>query len=319
MKKKIILVLGDPNSVNSEIIFKSWNKLSKSTKKRIYLIANYNLVLEQFKKLNYSIACTLVKNIYDKQTSNKLKIININLSFKKPFSISKNISSKFVKNSLHLAHKIALDKNVIGLINCAINKSLLSKRNIGVTEFLAKKCKVQKNSEVMLIYNKSLSVTPITTHISIKKVSSKISKSLIIDKIKKIRLWFKKNFKVEPKFGILGLNPHNFEMRENSEEVNIIKPAISKLKKSGVRIEGPLVSDTVFINDYKNYNIIVGMFHDQVLAPFKTLYKFNAINVTLGLKYLRVSPDHGTAVNIIGKNKANPLSLIKCINFVSKF
>ena len=86
MKKKIILVLGDPNSVNSEIIFKSWNKLSKSTKKRIYLIANYNLVLEQFKKLNYSIACTLVKNIYDKQTSNKLKIININLSFKKPFS-----------------------------------------------------------------------------------------------------------------------------------------------------------------------------------------------------------------------------------------
>ena len=319
MKKKIILVLGDPNSINSEIIFKCWNKLGKSIRKRIYLIANYNLILQQFKKLNYFTDCILVKNIYDKQSSDQLKIINIDLKFNKPFSISKKNSSQFVLNSLLLAHKIALDESVAGVINCAIDKSLLSKRNIGVTEFLANKCKVKKNSEVMLIYNKKLSVSPITTHISIKEVPTKISKSLIVNKVKKIKLWYKKNLKVQPKFGILGLNPHNYEMRENSEEVNIIKPAIKQLKKLGIKVEGPLVSDTVFINDFKNYDVIVGMFHDQVLAPFKTLFKFDAINVTLGLKYLRVSPDHGTALDLIGKNKANPSSLIKSINFINKF
>ena len=79
------------------------------------------------------------------------------------------------------------------------------------------------------------------------------------------------------------------------------------------------ISDTLFINDYKKFDVIVGMFHDQVLSPFKAIYKFNAINITLGLKYLRASPDHGTAVNLIGKNKVNTQSLIEVRNFLSKF
>ena len=127
-----------------------------------------------------------------------------------------------------------------------------------------------------------------------------------------------KTFKKKPNLAILGLNPHNGEMKKNSEEKKIILPAITKFKKKGIKINGPFVADTLFINDYKNYDIIIGMFHDQVLAPFKTLFKFDAINITLGLKYLRASPDHGTAINLIGKNKANPLSLINCINFVNK-
>ena len=102
---------------------------------------------------------------------------------------------------------------------------------------------------------------------------------------------------------MLGLNPHNAELRKYSEEKKIIIPSIFKLKKKGIKINGPLVSDTIFINEYKKYDIIIGMFHDQVLAPFKTLFKFDAINITLGLKYLRVSPDHGIAKNLIKKKK----------------
>ena len=107
---------------------------------------------------------------------------------------------------------------------------------------------------------------------------------------------------------MLGLNPHNAELRKESEEKRLIIPVIQKIKKLGIKINGPLVADTVFIKDYKNYDIIIGMYHDQVLAPFKTIFKFDAINVTLGLKYLRVSPDHGVAKNLIRKNKANTLS-----------
>ena len=83
--------------------------------------------------------------------------------------------------------------------------------------------------------------------------------------------------------------------------------------------QGPFSSDTFFINDYKKYDVVVGMFHDQVITPFKTLFGFNAINITLGLKYLRSSPDHGVAKNLIGKNKADWSSLHSCINYFDKF
>ena len=101
-----------------------------------------------------------------------------------------------------------------------------------------------------------------------------------------------------------------------NQKKKIIIPAINKLKRKGININGPLVSDTVFIKDYKKYDVIIGMFHDQVITPFKTLFKFDAVNITLGLKYLRMSPDHGTAINLIKKNKANPTSLIKCLEFL---
>ena len=319
MKKKIILISGDPNSINSEIIFKSWKKLSVSTKKKIYLISNYDLIKKQFKKLNYSIKIEKVRDINEDIQSSNLKIINIDLKFKNPFNISKSKASRFVIESLNLAHKFAFDKSVLGLVNCAIDKKLLNKNKIGVTEYLASKCHIKDHSEVMLIKNKKLSVCPVTTHLNIREISGSINKVKIINKTKTINSWYIKRLKMKPKIGILGLNPHNAELRKESEEKKIIIPVIKKLKKMGIRVKGPLVSDTVFINEYKNYDIIIGMFHDQVLAPFKALFKFDAINITLGLKYLRVSPDHGTAINLIGKNKADPSSLIKCIDFINKF
>ena len=102
-----------------------------------------------------------------------------------------------------------------------------------------------------------------------------------------------------------------------SEESKKILPAITKLKKKGINIKGPLVTDTIFVNNYKRFNIIVGMYHDQVLGPFKTLFHFDAINLTLGLNYIRVSPDHGPALDLIGKNKSEYLSLLQCIKFIN--
>lgn len=319
MKKKILIISGDPNSINSEIIFKSWNKLNKSIKKKIYLISNYNLIYQQFKKLKYKIKITKVKNINEENNGEILKIIDIDLKFKQPFNVNKQSASRFVINTLNKAHEISIKNKIKGIINCPIDKRLLKKDKIGVTEFLALKCNVKNNSEVMLIYNKHLSVSPITTHIDVKEISRKLKKNLIVNKIKTINSWFKKTNKINPKIGILGLNPHNAELRKNSEENKIILPAISLLKKYKINIIGPLVADTIFIKDYKRFDVIIGMYHDQVLTPYKTLFKFDAINITLGLKYLRVSPDHGVALNLIKKNKANETSLFNCINFVNSY
>lgn len=319
MKKKIIIVAGDPISINSEIIFKSWKKINNSLKKKIVVIANFELIKKQFKKLKYSVNLVKIKNIHENTAPHLLKILDIKLKFKKPFKIKKNNLKNFVSSSMNLAHKLSLTNEIIGMINCPINKNVLNLKKTGITEYLASKCKVKDNSEVMLIKSNSLTVCPITTHIDIKDISKKLKQNLIINKIKTINKWYKKNEKKIPKIGILGLNPHNAELRKNSEEIRHIIPSIRKLRKLKININGPLVSDSMFIEKYKNYDVIVGMYHDQVLIPVKTICKYEAINVTLGLNYLRVSPDHGVASNIINKNKANPKSLINCIKFVNKF
>ena len=313
--KKILIVTGDPNSINSEIIIKVWKKMKKSMRRKTYFISNYNLFKDQLKILNFSGKIT--KKINLKENDLTMKVLNVDLSYNDPFNVPFKNSSKYILKSLKLAHKLALTNNVVGIINCPIDKKLLNKKNYGVTEFLASMCNIKDKSEVMLIGNKKLLVCPITTHIDIKNISKKLSTNLIIKKSLKIDKWFKKKYKKKAKIAILGLNPHNAEFKKNSEEERIIKPAIKNLRKLKLNVDGPLVADTIFIDAFKNYNIIIGMYHDQVLAPFKSIFKFNAINITVGLKYSRVSPDHGVAVNLIKKNKANEESLMKCIDYTN--
>ena len=319
MKKKILIVGGDPNSINSEIIFKSWKKINKSTRKKIYLISNYNLISDQLKKLKLSIKLKKVISINERTKNYNLKIIDIPLKYKNPFNVSKKNSSNLVLSSLKLAHKFCLkDKNILGIINCPIDKTLLKRSNIGVTEYLAKMCGIKNNSEVMLLKNKKISVVPITTHIDLNQVTKNINTKIIFKKIITLHNWFKSELKIKPKICILGLNPHNAELKKNSVEKRIIIPTIKRLKQKGIAVFGPHPADTIFMNEYKKFDVIVGMYHDQVLPAFKALCKFDAINITLGLKYLRVSPDHGVAKKIIKKNKANFLSLINCIRFIDK-
>ena len=319
MKNKIIILTADPNSINSEIIFKTWKRLKKTEKKNIFLIGNYELIRKQFKKLKVKLKLLKLENFIEQNSYNCLKIIDVPLSFKDPFKVPLHESSRYLVKSLKLANKLANGKYVKGIINCPIDKKLLRKtKKIGVTEYFASMCKIQDKSEIMMIYNKSFSVVPITTHINVKDVSKIISKKFIIRKILSLDKNFKKLFKIKPKIGILGLNPHNAEFKKDSEEVKKIIPAISNLKKRGINVQGPIVSDTSFITNFKKFNVLVGMYHDQVLTPFKTLFKYNAINITLGLPYIRVSPDHGPASNLIGKNKGNFQSLLECVKFINK-
>ncbi len=319
MRNKIIIITADPNSINSEIIFKTWKRLKKSEKKNIFFIGNYSLMRKQFEKLKVKLKLLKLKSFTEQSSYNHLKIFDVPLNFKNPFKVPLYESSKYLLKSLELANELANEKYIKGIINCPIDKRLLTKTNkIGVTEYFASMCKIRDKSEIMMIYNKSFSVVPITTHINVKDVSKVITKKFIIRKILSLDKNFKKIFKIRPKIGMLGLNPHNGELKKNSEEVKKIIPAISDLKKRGINIQGPLVSDTSFITNYKKFNVLVGMYHDQVLTPFKTLFKYNAINLTLGLPYIRVSPDHGPAINLIGKNKGNFKSLLECVKFINK-
>jgi len=171
-------------------------------------------------------------------------------------------------------------------------------------------------NEVMLIYNKNLAVAPLTTHIPFRQIHNKISTRIIVNKIKVINDFYKKFFNKKPKIALLRLNPHNYSTSKNNEEKKILLPAIKIIKKNKIKVIGPVSPDTGFINFKKNkIDVIAGMYHDQVLTPFKALFNYNAINITLGLPYVRLSPDHGIAENIVGKKVANPKSLIESIKF----
>ena len=171
----------------------------------------------------------------------------------------------------------------------------------------------------MLIYNKNLAVSPITTHLPLKLVNKKINKKNIKNKVKLIVNFYKKFLKLNPRIAILGLNPHCESIDSFNEDEKIVKPVVKELKMIGYKVSGPLSGDTIFLRENrKKFDVIVGMYHDQVLTPMKTLFEYDAINITLGLPFIRISPDHGPNIKMVGKNISNPLSLIKSINFLDK-
>ena len=318
MNNFFALIAGEPESINIEIIAKAWLKIKNSNERKFFVIGSYALIKKQLNKIKIRIPLNNIKNLKEINHKKFLNIYDVKLEFQNPFNISNRYKAKYVLECVKLGHDLSSRKLIKGLINCAIDKKIFNKKFNGLTEYLANLCKI--TDEVMLIYNKKLSISPLTTHIKLKNVSKNINKKVIIKKIYSLNKNYKKLFKLKPKIAVLSLNPHNSEGRKDCEENKIIIPAIKRLRKLGIDAKGPFPADTIFLkqNNLK-YNVIVGMYHDQVLAPFKALYNFDAINITLGLNYLRISPDHGTARELMGLKKAKPDSLTKAIKFMKNY
>jgi 4-hydroxythreonine-4-phosphate dehydrogenase len=318
MIKPIGIIAGEPNSISSEIIFKSWSQRKIYKNRPLFIIGSIKILNLQKKKLKYKIKIKSIdKNfsIADLKT-NYLPVIDVNYNQQKPFEKITARSNNYIFKCFDVAIKLLKDKKIKGIINCPIKKETLFKnKHQGITEYLSKKLRKQGN-EVMLIYNKKLSVCPVTTHIPLQKVSKVISKRNIIRCVKTINNFYKTIFNIKPKFAVLGLNPHSYSPLKLSEEKKIISKSVNSIKKKKIKVIGPISPDTSFMN-YKIYkfNVIIGMYHDQVLTSFKALFKYNAINITLGLPFVRISPDHGVGENIVGKNLANNRSLIEAIIF----
>ena len=319
-KEPIIIVAGEPNSVFLEIFFKSIKK--NTYKSPLIIIASKKLLQKQMKKLGYSFKINEInkelKN-FSELNNKKINLINVEYKFKKCFEKISNKSNKYINNTFDIALKILQENKFSKFINGPISKkSFLKGKNLGITEYLAKRTK-QKNKVAMLIFNKNLSVSPLTTHLALKDVHKKISKQKIYNQVNLINSFYKKKFNKLPKIAITGLNPHCESNFHNSEEDRIIIPAIKKLRLKNNKINGPFPADTIFTKSLSNkYDVIIGMYHDQVLSPMKALFNFNAINITLGLPFTRVSPDHGPNYSMLGKNLSDPKSLTQALKFLDK-
>ena len=314
--KPIIIVAGEPNSIFFELFFKV---IKKNIKSPIILIASKKLILKQAQILKKKISFNITNEFEIIKKKNYLKRINlINVDFKQSSGFSKITpkSNYYIATCFDIAIKLLKNNISNKFINGPISKKTFLKNNYnGITEYLADKTNTKNFA--MIIYNKKISVCPLTTHLPIKYVSRKINKFEIINKVKLINDFWREKFNKQVKIGVTGLNPHCESIDGFNEDKSIILPTIKKLKKLRYNIEGPLAADTIFLkNNRKRFDLVIGMYHDQVLTPIKTLYEYDAINITIGLPFIRVSPDHGPNESMLGKNKSNYLSLLNSIKFL---
>jgi 4-hydroxythreonine-4-phosphate dehydrogenase len=316
---RTIVIEGDPEGVFLELFFKTLK--SKSFKNYLILICSKNNLQKQMNKAKFKKKINLLDIKKTNEILLKKKEINlIDVKLKK--TKNKNLNNKNIKDYIEKCFEISFKLIKEGFANKLINgpvdkKIFLKNKFLGVTEYVSNKFNKKKTG--MLIYNKQLSVCPVTTHLPLKNVSRSINRNIIHDKINLVNNFYLKYLKLKPRIAVTGLNPHCESILKFNEDEKIIKPAIKTMKKRNINVKGPFPADTIFSSkNRKLFDVVIGMYHDQVLAPIKALYEFDAINITMGLPFLRATPDHGPNKQMAGKNISNPTSLIRALEFLDK-
>ncbi len=321
-KKVILISAGDPASISTEITIKAIEGSKIDHNIKPIIISDPQLIEDCKKIINSNIKINEIEDKikFSDFKKDHLNIISLNLPHKITFGKPQYKYASFIKNSIISCIEIERRSIATGIVTNPINKNIMHKSGFnfqGHTDFLASLSQYKKIPIMMLVTNE-LKTIPLTIHVPIKNVPKLISKDLIKLTINIAKESLTSLFNVsKPRIIVTGLNPHAGENGDiGDEEKSIIIPAINEVKqKKDCFLEGPVSADTVFSSRKRNdYDVAICMYHDQALIPIKTLDFFNGVNVTLGLDFIRTSPDHGTGFDIAGKNIANPDSLIAAIN-----
>tara|TARA_B100001996_G_scaffold328535_1_gene275833 strand:- start:223 stop:1191 length:969 start_codon:yes stop_codon:yes gene_type:complete len=312
---KIVITLGDPAGIGPDL---GVLLAQKNLNKNIIIISDPTLLIDSASRLKKKIKLNILKNIESKTFSGE-KIINVlpvKLNVKNNPGKLNPSNSGYVINTIKMAALLCLEKKVKCMVTGPISKSVLNDGGFkisGHTEFLAKIC---KSKSVMMLMNSYMKVALHTTHVPLKNVNRYITKSSLIETIEIINKDLKKKFKINnPKILVTGLNPHAGEdgLLGNEDE-NIIKHAVKTMRKKHIKVDGPIPADTAFIKkNIKDYDIILTMYHDQGLPVIKFNNFKKTVNVTLGLPIIRVSVDHGTALDLVGTGKIDTSSFLEAI------
>ena len=312
---KIVITLGDPAGIGPDLgVLLAQKNLNKNT----IIISDPTLLIDSASRLKKKIKLNILKNVESKTYSGE-KIINVlpvKLNVKNNPGKLNPGNSEYVINTIKMAASLCLEKKVKCMVTGPISKSVLNDGGFkisGHTEFLAKIC---KSKSVMMLMNSYMKVALHTTHVPLKNVNRYITKSSLIDTIEIINKDLKKKFNINnPKILVTGLNPHAGEDGLlGNEDQNIIKHVVKTMRKRNIRVDGPMPADTAFIKkNIKEYDIILTMYHDQGLPVIKFNNFKKTVNVTLGLPIIRVSVDHGTALDLVGTGKIDTSSFLEAI------
>ncbi len=307
----IAVTIGDIKGIGIEIIFKLW----KNHKiKNFVVFSDYKYVNKKAKEFK----CSKKINIINKKNSFEYKKNKFNI-----YNFQSSNSTINILNSINYAYKECKLNNFIGMITLPIRKDKiiinLDKKFTGHTEYFERLDKVKYSNMILKINN--LIVSTMTTHIPIKDINKVINKkNFIYNKIVALNKSLKIDFNIkDPKILVSGINPHAGENGKiGIEEKKLLIPSIRKCQKNKINVDGPNSADSMLNKiNIKKYDCFLFIFHDQALITYKYISQFTGINYTSNLSVIRVSPDHGTAYNLVGTNKFNMKSIMNCFKAVN--
>ncbi len=317
---RLVFTCGDVNGIGPEICVKTFHKIIKSNKRLVYFVCPLNVFKDACELTNLNIPFKVLKkqNLEEGEHGfvNLINLGNINYQQGK---ITKAAGGKSIQS---LAAAVDLIDNKLAdiIVTAPISKYSIQKAGFnfpGHTEYLASHAGTSKF--LMVFLSSKLIASLATIHIPVKNISKNLSSRILSEKISILYESLSKDFGIKkPKIAVLGLNPHAGEMGNiGDEEDKIISPVLKQFKDKGIC--GPFVPDAFFANhSYKEFDAVLGMYHDQVLIPFKMMNFNRGVNFTAGLPFIRTSPDHGTAFDIAWKNKADCSSMAEAVKWGEK-
>ena len=313
----IAVTSGDPSGIGPEIVQKSWVSLKNNPSNEFFWIGDPL----HFPDKNIPWQPILHPNEVSKNFSSALPVLVHKFANPLKIGCHQPENANDIITVIKKAVSLVKEKKATALCTSPINKDVLNSGTqfpfLGHTEFLAYLDNIEH--PVMMLASPKLKVVPATIHIPIKEVSNYLSIEGLTKTIKITNKAMKNTFGLtKPVVAVSGLNPHAGENGKlGFEEKEIIIPAISNLQDS-IDIMGPLSADTMFHSIARaKYDVAITMYHDQALIPFKTIGFEEGVNITLGISFVRTSPDHGTAFDLAGQNMANETSIINAIKMAA--
>lgn len=322
----IALTIGEPGGIGPELTLKAWLRRHEDGLAPFCVIAPLGIIEQTIARSDASVPFKVISDISETASvfDNALPVLVIDEATADavPGTASANTANVVIE-SISRAVELSNSGAASAVVTNPIQKSALYDagfKHPGHTEFLAELAG-PATIPVMMLANSKLRVVPLTIHIALSDVPKQLTTDLIIKRCRITAASLQKDFGISnPRLAIAGLNPHAGEDGAmGSEEQTIMVPAIETLRAEGLNVIGPLPADTMFHEEARaNYDVALCPYHDQALIPVKTLDFHGGVNVTLGLPFVRTSPDHGTALNIAGKGIARPNSLIAALKMAAE-
>ncbi|NNE24852.1 MAG: 4-hydroxythreonine-4-phosphate dehydrogenase PdxA [Rhizobiales bacterium] len=321
------LTMGEPAGIAPDITIAAWNRLAGSGQAFV-LIGDPDLIVERAKRIGADCPVEVIETAAHapKVFARALPVLTQSLSVKADCGRPDPANAETVLTSIKRAVDLTVSGELSGIVTNPIHKSALYGAGFsfqGHTDYLADLARGHgfAADPVMMLASGNLRTVPLTIHIALKDVPAALTHDVIVNQTRIVARDLVNLFGIrEPRIGMTGLNPHAGEdATMGLEERDVIIPAITALAGEGIPVDGPLPADTVFHDEARAaYDVIICMYHDQALIPVKTIGFHDGVNTTLGLPFVRTSPDHGTALSLAGAGTANPSSLIAAIKLAGE-
>jgi 4-hydroxythreonine-4-phosphate dehydrogenase len=323
----ILLTPGEPGGVGSEISVKAWQALKHQKAFHFAVLGDIDHLQASCAMAGLSPELIQISKLEDAANcfASALPVLHRQLPAAVTLGQFSAATAPWVTGCIAEAVDHCLGRNASAMVTNPIQKEALYAsgfKHQGHTDYLAALCHERgfEAQDVMMLVGGGLRAVPLTVHIALKDVATALTQETIIAQAKVVNEAMRRFFGLaEPRIAVTGLNPHAGENGSmGQEEILIIRPAIARLQAEGLKVFGPLPADTAFFPQARaGYDVILCMYHDQALIPVKTLDFHGGVNVTLGLPFIRTSPDHGTAMNLAGTGFAQAESLIAALNLAA--